>query len=135
MSKEKWNEAGRVWEDDHTWLDDEQQAECARAHESAMFQSPIPTQMISNGEYMPAPQTAKQKQVEQRIQELSESASRKLGMDRRRFLSSTGGTSSPLRSKDVSSGTPESIFHCLFKGHYDLQLGRYLYRLPARESR
>jgi predicted TIM-barrel fold metal-dependent hydrolase len=91
MSKEKWNEAGRIWEEDHTWLDDEQRAQCARAHEADMFQSPVPTQMISNGEYMPAPQTKKQKQVEQRVKELSETASKKLGMDRRRFLSTTGG--------------------------------------------
>src|SRR5262249_48637400 len=91
MSKHKWNESGRIWEEDHAWLDDEQRAECGRAHESGMFPSPIPTQMISNGEYMPAPQTTKQKQVEYCIQELSETASRKLGMDRRRFLASTGG--------------------------------------------
>jgi len=47
--------------------------------------------MVSNGEYMPAPQTRQQKNVEARIQELSTHASRKLGMDRRRFLRSTGG--------------------------------------------
>src|SRR5215467_9591094 len=91
MRNGEWNEAGRVWEEDHTWLDDDQRAECARAHESAIFPSPIPTRMISNGEYMPAPQTEKQKQVEARIDELSAAASRKLGMDRRRFLASTGG--------------------------------------------
>jgi uncharacterized protein len=96
MSKEKWNETGRVWEEDHTWLDEAQQAKCDRAHESNMFQSPIPTQMISNGEYMPAPQTSQQKHVEHRIRELSESASRKLGMDRRRFLTSTGGMAAAL---------------------------------------
>lgn len=91
MSKHMWNESGRIWEEDHAWLDDAQRAECSRAHESGMFPSPIPTQIISNGEYMPAPQTTKQKRVEHRIQELSETASRKLGMDRRRFLTSTGG--------------------------------------------
>jgi predicted TIM-barrel fold metal-dependent hydrolase len=91
MSEQKWNEAGRVWEEDNTWLDETQQSQCARAHESEMFRSPIPTQMISNGEYMPAPQTSKQKQVEERVKELSETASKKLGMDRRRFLASTGG--------------------------------------------
>ena len=90
-SRSKWNEAGREWEEDHTWLDDEQQAECVRAHEADTFESPIPTRMISNGEYMPAPQTEKQKQVEARVRELSESASKKLGVDRRRFLASTGG--------------------------------------------
>jgi hypothetical protein len=47
--------------------------------------------MVSNGEYMPAPQSEKQKRVEARIAELSETASRKLGMDRRRFLTTSGG--------------------------------------------
>jgi predicted TIM-barrel fold metal-dependent hydrolase len=96
MSKEKWNEAGRVWEEDHTWLDEAQQSKCDRAHESEVFQSPIPTQMISNGEYMPAPQSSQQKHVEHRIRELSESASKKLGVDRRRFLASTGGMAAAL---------------------------------------
>ena len=89
MSKEKWNEAGRVWEEDHTWLDEAQQSKCDRAHESEMFQSPIPTQMISNGEYMPVPQTEKQKRVEARIEELADAASKKLGISRRHFWPST----------------------------------------------
>src|SRR5262252_580577 len=96
MSKDKWNEAGRVWEEDHAWLDETQRAQCARAHESGTFDSPIPTQMISNGEYMPGPQTHKQKQVEERIKELSATASKKLGIDRRRFLASTGGMAAAL---------------------------------------
>jgi uncharacterized protein len=91
MSETNWNEAGREWEEDHTWLDDDQQAQCVRANEADTFESPIPTRMISNGEYMPAPQTEKQKQVEARVRELSEVASKKLGIDRRRFLASTGG--------------------------------------------
>jgi len=96
MSREKWNETGRAWEEDHTWLDEAQQAKCARADESEMFQSPIPTQMVSNGEYMPVTQTIQQKHVEHRIKELSESASKKLGMDRRRFLAGTGGMAAAL---------------------------------------
>ena len=130
MSKETWNEAGRIWEEDHTWLDDEQRAKCGRAHESGTFPSPIPTQMISNGEYMPAPQTKKQQQVESRIKELSDTASKKLGMDRRRFLASTGGMAAAFlamnevfgRFFDVSpielfepeayaqAGTPRDVF-------------------------
>src|SRR5215813_6636257 len=91
MSKEPWSEVGRIWKDDHAWLDDEQKAQCARAHEAGTFESPVPTQMISNGEYMPVSQSKKQKQVEERIKQLSEAASKKLGIDRRRFLASTGG--------------------------------------------
>src|SRR6516165_6211768 len=96
MSEMKWNEVGRIWEEDHTWLDGSQRAGCVRAHESDAFQAPIPTRIISNGEYMPVPQTTQQKQVEHRIQELSDTASRKLGIDRRRFLASTGGMAAAL---------------------------------------
>ena len=91
MKDHAWNEEGKIWEDDHTLLDEEQTALCARAHEAGLFRSPIPTQMVSNGEYMPAPQTEKQQRVETRVKELTESASKRLGMDRRRFLTSTGG--------------------------------------------
>jgi len=52
--------------------------------------------MISNGEYMPVPQTDKQTRVEARIQELSEQASKKLGVDRRQFLKSSGGMAAAL---------------------------------------
>ncbi len=88
---QKWNEEGKVWEADHGLLDDEQVALCARADEADTFRSPVPTRMISNGEYMPIPQTREQQQVEARIQQLTESASKKLGIDRRRFLTGTGG--------------------------------------------
>src|SRR5262245_8797008 len=86
-----WNEALRIWQEDDAWLDETQRVQCARADESGTFESPVPMQMISNGEYMPAPQTHKQKEVEARIKELSDTASKKLGMNRRRFLASTGG--------------------------------------------
>src|SRR6476646_4507265 len=47
--------------------------------------------MISNGEYMPALQTAGQARVEARLDELAGTASKKLSVDRRRFLAGTGG--------------------------------------------
>jgi hypothetical protein len=93
---EKWNEEGRFWEADHGLLDDEQVELCARADEAEPFRSPVPTRMVSNGEYMPIPQTTQQQQVEERIKELSETASKKLGVDRRRFLASTGGMAASL---------------------------------------
>ena len=91
MSVEKWNESGRVWEEDHGLLDAEQVTKCERADVAEPFHSPVPTRMISNGEYMPVPQTDKQKQVEARIGELADEASKKLGISRRRFLRSSGG--------------------------------------------
>jgi len=47
--------------------------------------------MVSNGEYMPAPQSERQRSVQARIGELAENASRRLGLSRRRFLAGTGG--------------------------------------------
>ena len=96
MPIEKWDEAGKFWEDDHGLLDEGQIAKLSRADESEPLRSPIPTRMISNGEYMPVPQTGDQKRVEARIGELAETASRKLGIDRRAFLASTGGTAAAL---------------------------------------
>lgn len=96
MAAERWNESGRVWEEDHGLLDAQQVARCERADVAEPLRSPIPTRMISNGEYMPAPQTEKQKRVEARVEELADEASRKLGVDRRRFLKSSGGMAAAL---------------------------------------
>src|SRR5919106_718182 len=95
MSIQPWNEAGRVWEDDHGLLDEEQVARCHRA-DLAEPRSPVPTRMISNGEYMPAPQTQEQRSVESRLDELAEQASRRLGISRRQFLAGSGGMAAAL---------------------------------------
>jgi uncharacterized protein len=76
--------------EEDAWLSDEQLERCAPA-ETEPFRSPVPTRMISNGEYMPFPQTEKQKHVEFRVKELADSAAKKLGITRRQFLESTGG--------------------------------------------
>lgn len=60
-------------------------AELASAH------TPIPTQIVSNGEFTPLPQTAAQRQVEARIGSLAEDLSARHGMSRREFLSSSAG--------------------------------------------
>ena len=89
----KWKETEGYWLPDHTLLSDEDLAKCARAYdpEGGDFPSPVPTRMVSNGEYLPIPQTKKQKQVEARIEELADSAAKKLGLSRRQFLAGTGG--------------------------------------------
>src|SRR5947209_19867542 len=95
MSAEKWNESGRDWEEDHGLLDAEQVAKCERA-DTAEPRSPVPTRMVSNGEYMPVPQTDQQKRVEARVDELADEASRKLGISRRQFLAGSGGMAAAL---------------------------------------
>ena len=77
--------------EDDAWFSDEQLAQVAPADHVDDFRSPIPTQMVSNGEYMPLPQTEQQQRVEARLKELADHASKKLGMSRRQFLASSGG--------------------------------------------
>jgi predicted TIM-barrel fold metal-dependent hydrolase len=79
------------YREDDSWFSDAQLAEVATADAVDTFRSPVPTQMVSNGEYMPYPQTDKQKQVETRIKELADGAAKDLGMSRRHFLATTGG--------------------------------------------
>ena len=53
--------------------------------------SPVPTQMLSNEEFIPRPQNQRQKHVEHLIGEMSAEKSKKLGMDRRDFMSTSMG--------------------------------------------
>jgi hypothetical protein len=77
--------------EDDSWLTKEELSQCARADEAETFCSPVPTRHVSNGEYMPLPQSKAQKRVEARIQELADQASKKLNVNRRRFLRGAGG--------------------------------------------
>jgi len=77
--------------EEDSWLSERQLAGLARADQADELGSPVPTQVVSNGEYFPLPQTLQQRQVEVRIAELATEASRRLGMSRRRFLASSGG--------------------------------------------
>jgi len=53
--------------------------------------SPVPTQLVSNEELIPRRQTENQKRVEHLIGAMAEERSRKLGIDRRRFMASSMG--------------------------------------------
>ena len=61
------------------------------APDNLTFPSPVPLQMVSNGEFNPLPQTEQQRQVEGRLKELADQHGRRLGLDRRRFLRTTCG--------------------------------------------
>jgi predicted TIM-barrel fold metal-dependent hydrolase len=57
----------------------------------AAFRSPVPTQIVSNGEFNPLPQTDRQREVEARLKAVADANGRRLGMDRRGFLHSACG--------------------------------------------
>src|ERR1700726_973469 len=72
------------------FLTDEQLHELQPA-ETSSFPSPVPTQIVSSDEYMPVPQSAKQREVEARLKELSERLARRQGLSRRRFFQTASG--------------------------------------------
>lgn len=53
--------------------------------------SPVPTQAVSNEEFLPRPQSEPQKQVEHLIGEMSDERAKKLGMQRRDFMRTSMG--------------------------------------------
>ena len=73
-----------------SWLSEREQRLVAGA-EAASAATPIPTQIVSNGEYLPPPQSAIQKKVETRINELADTNGKRLGLSRRQFLHTSCG--------------------------------------------
>ncbi len=71
-------------------MSDEEMKLVAPADEVA-FRSPVPTQVVSNGEYNPLPQTEKQRQVEGLIKEMADVQAKRHNMDRRQFLATSAG--------------------------------------------
>ena len=57
----------------------------------SLFPSPIPVQSISSDEFMPGPQTEKQREFEVRVKEMGTQMAKRLGMSRRRFFQSAAG--------------------------------------------
>jgi hypothetical protein len=92
--------------EDDSWFSQEQLAKVTPADEAEVLRSPVPTRMVSNGEYMPHPQTDKQRRVEHRIKELARSVSRDLGISRRQFLSGTGGMAACFLAMNEVFGVP-----------------------------
>lgn len=58
--------------------------------------SPIPTQVVSNEEFVPRPQNRQQAQIEKLIAEKGEANAKKVGMDRRHFMRTSMGMATAL---------------------------------------
>ena len=66
--------------------------------------SPLPTQVVSNEEFIPRPQNTKQKQVEHLIGVLGEEKAKKLGMGRREFMASSMGIATAFMASNMVYG-------------------------------
>src|SRR6202047_3537935 len=73
-----------------SWLSEREQRLVAGA-EAASAATPVPTQIVSNGEYLPPSQSATQKKGEARINELADLNGKPLGLNRRQFLLTSCG--------------------------------------------
>src|SRR5215207_1638856 len=67
--------------------------------------TPIPTQIISSDEYIPAPQSAKQKEVESRLLDMSDELGKKQGLSRRAFFQSAAGMAAGFVALNDTFGT------------------------------
>jgi len=72
------------------FLTREELNELVSAEESGIS-SPLPTQIVSSDEYLPAPQTPQQRQVEACLQEIGADYARKQNLSRRRFFATASG--------------------------------------------
>lgn len=80
--------------------------ELARLQSAAhAFPWPIPTQAISNGEFMPAPQNSRQREVEARIRSLADALAPHHGLDRRSFLASAAGMAAAFSAMNAVYGS------------------------------
>jgi uncharacterized protein len=72
--------------------------------ESTVFRSPIPTQSVSSDEFMPAPQTARQREFEARCKQLGSELSKKLGVSRRTFFKGASGMAAAFLAMNDTFG-------------------------------
>ncbi|HIM29569.1 MAG TPA: hypothetical protein EYG57_08420, partial [Planctomycetes bacterium] len=66
--------------------------------------SPVPTQAVSNEEFLPRPQSKQQRQWEQLIGEMSEKNAKKLGMPRRDFMRTSMGMATAFLASNTIYG-------------------------------
>ncbi len=59
--------------------------------ETSSFPSPVPTQIVSSDEFEPVPQSARHKEVEARLTDLSDRLAKRLGTSRRQFFQTAAG--------------------------------------------
>src|SRR5215813_4558507 len=71
---------------------------------------PIPTQIVSNEEFVPLPQTPDQARVELTVSELSLQAATRLGVSRRDFLRTSGGMAAALLAMNSVFGRFFDVF-------------------------
>ena len=86
------------------------------------FRSPVPTQVVSNGEYNPLPQTDHQKKVEGLIKELADVQAKRHNMSRRSFLATSAGMATAFLAMNKVFGPVWSVSEAEAA---DMELSKY----------
>jgi uncharacterized protein len=82
----------------------------ARFRRGVVSPGPIPTQHVSNEEFVPLPQTREQGRVDRALEDLSRQSARRLGMTRRNFLRTSGGMAAALFAMNSVFGRFFEVF-------------------------
>src|SRR5687767_3700550 len=91
----------------------------------SLFPSPIPVQFVSSDEYMPAPQSAKQREFEARIKESGAQLAKKHGMSRRKFFKTAGGMAAAFAAmNEVHAKGSQAIYEVGRNETTDLELAQ-----------
>jgi uncharacterized protein len=85
------------------WLDPEELRQLLPA-ETGAFPSPIPTQSVSSDEFMPALQTAKQREFEARVKQYGSELAHTQGVSRRAFFTTAAGMAAAFMAMNDTYG-------------------------------
>src|SRR5262245_10714195 len=86
-----------------SWLSEREQRLVAGA-EAISAETRLPTQIGSNGEYRPPPQSETQKRVERRMLELADVSSKRVGLSRRQFMKTSCGMAAAFHAMNEVYG-------------------------------
>jgi predicted TIM-barrel fold metal-dependent hydrolase len=82
-----------------------------RPAEDASAATPLPVQVVSSDEFMPIPQTSRQKQVEARLNALADQHGGKQGLDRRGFFRTAAGMAAAFVAMNEVYGPLYGVSH------------------------
>ena len=85
-----------------SWLSQDEMSRLDSAE--SIFPSPIPVQSVSSDEFMPAPQSVRQKAFEARVKALGTELSQRLGISRRRFFQTSAGMAAAFLAMNDTFG-------------------------------
>jgi predicted TIM-barrel fold metal-dependent hydrolase len=82
----------------------------------SLFASPIPVQSLSSDEFMPGPQTPKQREFEARVKQAGARLAKQNGMTRRRFFKTAGGMAAAFVAMNETYARSSAPIYEVLKG-------------------